>query len=70
MGYIYLKICTYPHFRYKAEDVGNQNDGVVSDENDNKEDKTTTTVVRRSTTQRRKKLRVSLKNDTEPLKNK
>lgn len=60
--YAWLKLVPISNFRYKEEDIGNDNEGVVSDENDNEaveERERTATVVRTSTQQRRKKLRVS-----------
>ena len=65
--YAWLKLLPIFHFRYKEEAIGNDNEGVVSDENDNEtveERERTKTVVRTSRPQRRKKLRVS----PEPLR--
>jgi hypothetical protein len=55
-GYIFL-------FRYTEENLGNDNEGVVSDENGNgeiEEKENTLTAVRESSPQKRKKLRVSV----------
>lgn len=52
------------HLRCKEENIGNDNEAVVSDENDTNEvkaSKTTTNAVRISSPRQRKKLRVSRK---------